>query len=70
MYNVIKIHNEFVYKKDIPQSSCFCELCENAVFVSKSIGTFKNIVPSNPNDLIETYLYSSARCQCICQLRM
>lgn len=42
MYDFIKIHPEFVCNKDIPQSSCLCEVCENAAFVTKSIGSLKN----------------------------
>ena len=65
MYDFIKIHPEFIYNKDIPQSSCLCEACENALFVAKSIGTFKNDVSNNPHDLIQTYLCSSASRECM-----
>ena len=65
MHDFIKIHPEFVYNKDIPQSSCLCDVCENAVFVAKSIGTFKNDVPNNLDDLVETYSRSSASRECM-----
>lgn len=34
LYRFLKSHKEYVYNKDIPQSSCLCEICENAVFVA------------------------------------
>ena len=61
----VKIRPEFAYNKDMPQSSCLCEVCENAVFVAKSIGTFKNDVPNNLYDLVETYSCSSASRGCM-----
>ena len=65
MHNFLKIHPEFAYNKDISQSSCLCEVCENGVFVEKSIGTFKNDVPNNSHDLVETYSCSSASRECM-----
>ena len=38
---------------------------ENAVFVAKSIGTFKNDVLNNPHDLVETYSCSSVSRECM-----
>ena len=60
MYGFIKIHPEFAYNKDVRQWRCLCEVSENAVFVTKSIGTFKNAVLNNPHDFVKTYLCSLA----------
>ena len=40
-------------------------MCDNVVFVAKSIGTFKNDVSKILDDLVETYSCSSASRKCI-----
>ena len=36
LYEYIKSNMEYVYNRDIPQSFCLCEICENVCFVAKA----------------------------------
>ena len=55
LYGFIKSQPQLVYNKDIPQSSCLCEICENALYVSKSLSRNGHILPSNPHDFVEQF---------------
>ena len=37
LYKYIKSNREYVYSRDIPLSSCLCEICENVRFVAKAL---------------------------------
>ena len=37
LYEYIKSNREYVYNRDIPLSSCLCEICENVRFVAKAL---------------------------------
>ena len=66
MYEFVKSHREFVFNKDIPQSSCLCEICENVVYLANSL--FKNLgeeLPTNPHDLVEKFACDSAVPTCM-----
>ena len=54
LYGFIKSQPQLVYNKDILQSSVLCEICENALYVSKSLSRNGHILPSNPHDLVGT----------------
>ena len=55
LYEYIKSNREYVYNRDIPQSSCLCEICENVCFVAKTLNKIKscNMVPTDPHSLAE-----------------
>ena len=37
LYEYIKSNREYVYNRDIPQSSCLCEICENVCCIAKDL---------------------------------
>ena len=37
LYEYIKSNSEYVYNRDIPQSTCLCEICKNICFVAKAL---------------------------------
>ena len=37
LYEFLKGHKELVWNDQLPQSSCLCKLCENAVLSAKGI---------------------------------
>ena len=39
----LKKHKEFVLNKSVPQASCFCEICENMIFLGKSMSQKLNL---------------------------
>ena len=65
LYGFIKSQPQLVYNKDIPQSSCLCEICENALYVSKSLSRNGHILPSNPHDLVEQFSCDSSSRSCM-----
>ena len=42
-YNFIKKHKQVVYQRDIPASSCLCEICENDSLMGKTLNRLKDI---------------------------
>ena len=67
LYEYIKSNREYVYKRDIPQLSCLCEIRENVCFVAKALNKkikSCNMVPTDPHSLAEKYTcdYSSRTC--------
>ena len=60
----IKSNREYVYNKDIPQSSCFCEICVNVCFVAKALNKkikSGSMVPTDSLSLAEYTCDSSSR---------
>ena len=42
--------------KDIPQASCLCEICENLIFLAKSLSPKLNLlIQTNIHSLVEEY---------------
>ena len=63
MHKYIKSNREYVYNRDIPQSSCLCEICGNVCFVAKPLNKkFKgcNMVPTDLHSLAEKYTCDSS----------
>ena len=51
----------------MPQSSCLCEVCENAFLLAKGINIACNIrLPTNPHHLIEGNACNSDSRSCVC----
>ena len=65
MYEFIKGHPEFDYNRDIPQSGCLCEICENAVYIAKAMVNVYKGVPANPPHLVEFYTCDSSSKSCM-----
>ena len=61
-----KQHKEFVFNKDIPQTSCLCEICENLTFLAKSISSKVNIpIETNVHSLVEVFSCDSSSKECM-----
>ena len=65
MYEFTKGHPEFVYNKDIHQSGCLCEICENAVYIAKAVVNVYKDVLINQHDLVEFYSCDSSNQSCM-----
>ena len=69
LYNFIRSHKEYVYNKNIPLSSCLCEICENICLlvngINKMIKDKDLILPSNPHDLVEKFCCNTESKECI-----
>ena len=56
LYAFLKSGEELVFKRDIPQSSCLCEICENILLLSKGIASSAKIaLANNVQSLIEDF---------------
>ena len=66
LYDFFKSHKEYCYNKDIPHTSCLCEICENCVLLAKGLnGRLVEPLPTNPHDLVETFCCNSDEPNCI-----
>ena len=67
LYDFLKGHKELAWKDQIPQSSCLCELCENAVLLAKSINSSlrPKILATNLYDLVEANACDSIQDVCM-----
>ena len=65
MYEFIKEHPEFVNNKDITQSSCLCEICDDAVYIAKAMVNVYKDVPINLHDLVEFCSWDSSNQSCM-----
>ena len=62
LYDVLKLHKEYVFNRDIPQWSCLCELCENVTFLATDVNkVLKDKLPTSPHDIVEKFSRSSTR---------
>ena len=52
-YRFMKRHKQFVYQRDIPETSCLCEVCENAAMMAKALRKEKSGHPTNAHDIVE-----------------
>ena len=68
LYKYSKSNREYVYNKDIPQSSCLCEICKNVCFVAKALNKkirSCNMVSTDPHSLAEKYTCNSSSRTCM-----
>ena len=68
LYEYINSNREYVYNRDIPQSSCLCEICEIVCFVVKALNKkikSCNMVPTDPHSLAEKYTCDSSSRTCM-----
>ena len=52
LYAFLKSRKELVFNRDIPQSSCLCENCENILLLSKEIASSAKIALANNVQLL------------------
>ena len=43
-YQFIKKKKQFIFQRDIPYTSCLCEICENTTLMAKAIGKEKKAI--------------------------
>jgi len=56
LYNFFKVHKQYIWNRDIPESSCLCEICENACLLAKGINKYLKLkLPTTPHDLVERF---------------
>ena len=68
LHEYINSNRENVYNRDIPQSSCLCEICQNIWFVAKNLNKkikSCNMVPTDPHSLAEKYTCVSSSRTCM-----
>ena len=67
LYNFVKSRKYFVFNRDIPHASCLCEICENIVYLAKSIDAKVKSTPyqSYAHSLVETYSCDSSLEDCM-----
>ena len=66
LYHFIKTHKQYIFNKNIPHSSCLCEVCENTCLLATGINKSLNLsIPTNPHDLVERYSCDSNNPQCM-----
>ena len=58
-YRFIKRNKQFVYQRDIPDTACLSEVCENAELMAKSFRTQKFGHPTNPQGIAEKFSCNS-----------
>ena len=62
LYDVLKLHKEYVFNRDIPQWSCLCELCENVTLLATGVNkVLKDKLPTSPHDIVEKFSCRSTR---------
>ena len=62
------MHKELVYNSDIPQSSCLCEVCENASLLANGINPSlksSDKLLSTPPNLVEIHTCDSTSNGCM-----
>ena len=66
LYTFLKNRKELVFNRDIPQSSCLCEICENILLLSKGITSSAKIaLPNNVQSLIVNFSCSTQSTKCM-----
>ena len=62
LYDVLKLHKEYVFNRDIPQWSCLCELCQNVTLLATGVNkVLKDKLATSHHDIVEKFSCSSSR---------
>ena len=56
---------QFIFQRDIPETSCICEVCENAEMMAKGMRKSKPSHPVNAHDIVERYSCDSDDPDCM-----
>ena len=59
-YQFVKKKKQFIFQRDITDTSCFCKICDNATLMAKAIQKEKKGHPTAPHDLVEKYSCDSS----------
>ena len=55
-----------MFNKNIPQASCLCEICENLIFLAKSMSPQLNLpIQTNTHTLVKAYSCDSSSKSCM-----
>ena len=55
-----------MFNKNIPQASCLCEICENLIFLAKSMSPKLNLpIQTNTHTLVKAYSCDSSSKSCM-----
>ena len=65
LYDFIKGKKQIILQKDIPETSCLCEICENASLMAKAVSKRRNAHPTNAHDIVERYSCDCKNISCI-----
>ena len=61
----VKNHSKFVFNRDIPHSHCLYEICENVVYLSKTLAQNGKDLSPNPHDFVEKFSCDSNKLECM-----
>ena len=62
LFDVLKLHKEYVFNRDIHQWFCLCELCENVTVLATGVNkVLKDKLPTSPHDIVEKFSCSGTR---------
>ena len=65
LYGILKANKEYSFKKNIPQSSCLCEICENTTLLARGLNkALETSLPTNPHDVVEKYTCNLSTTTC------
>ena len=64
-YHFIKDKKQIILQKGILETSCFCEICENASLMAKAGRKRKNAHATNAHDTVKSYPWDSKNISCI-----
>ena len=66
LYGFVKSQPQLIYNRDISQSSCLCEICENIVYIAKTLLKQNgHALPQNPHDLVGQFACNSMSRKCM-----
>ena len=68
LYEFIKSNKEYICNKNIPHTTCLCEICENAVYFMKGLNNWLpngSQMPINPDDIVERFSCDSSSDDCM-----
>ena len=66
LYGFLKAHKQFLFNKDIPQSSCLCQISVSTVFLAKATNTaISTPICTAVHSLVETYSCTSPLKECM-----
>ena len=66
LYTFLKSRKVVAFNRDIPQSACLCEICENLLLLSKRIASSAKIaLANNARSLIEDFSFNAQSTECM-----
>ena len=66
LYRFLKEHKQYIFNKNIPCNACLCEICKNAVLLSKGVSSIAPVkIPTDPHTIVEHYSCDSNLSDCM-----